>query len=135
MFNKIGNEFLEIINAYTGENPEEAVIEERNIPQNIIETFKLLKKEYSLKDIASIRNLSEAVISMQIETIIEYEPEIDINFLYKDNLLERIFTEIEKGYSTLKEIKLRLPEEATYPLIRIAAAKYKFSRPPTAKVF
>ena len=40
-----------------------------------------------------------------------------------------IFREIEKGYSGLKDLKQRLGDEITYPLIRIAIAKYKFNSP------
>ncbi len=79
MFNKIGDDFLEVIGSYKKEDEiakDDSNNSERNsIPKNITETFNLLKKGYELKDIASLRNLTEAVISMQIETIIEYNPE------------------------------------------------------------
>ena len=82
MFNKIGREFLDGIESFKKKNTEVKqnasllTKENREMPQNIKETYILLKKGYPLNSIASLRNLSEAVISMQIETIIEYEPGI-----------------------------------------------------------
>ncbi len=69
--------------------------------------------------------MAEPVISMQIETIIEFEPDTDISHLFVDNVLKLIKDEIDKGYSNLKEIKERLPKDISYSLIRIAAAKYR----------
>ena len=127
MFSKIGEEILEIVNESLikneSENPKEN--EQKSIPQNILETYHLLQKGYSLKDIASLRKLAEPVISMQIETIIEFEPDIDISHLFENSVLDLIKDEIEKGYSNLKEIKERLPKDISYSLIRIAAAKYR----------
>jgi len=134
MYNKLGEDILEITNSFIFDSNKEgsplAELEKQNkkeMPLNIRETYKLLLKGYSLRDIASLRLLSEAVISMQIETIIEYQPDIDIKNLYPENLLDLILNEIKKGYSDFKDLKQRLPQEATYPLIRIAAAKNKFN--------
>lgn len=128
MYNKLGDSFLEIIDVYLqnkekSKNGEEAHVE--TIPQNIKETYLLLKKGYTLKDIASLRNLSEPVISMQIETIIEYQNNIDIKNLFSEGTMEKIFNEIDKGYDDLKELKKRLPENISYPQIRIAVSKAK----------
>ena len=127
MFNKIGREFLEVLNAGTeGENDKKPA---EKIPSNIKETFNLLRKGYGLKDISSLRKLSEAVISMQIESIIEYEPSVNISHLFEKHQLEIINSELKKGFEDLKELKKRLPDEITYPLIRIAVAKNKFTSP------
>jgi ATP-dependent DNA helicase RecQ len=127
MFNKLGDDLLEIVNEFierkVRKNFPEA--EARIIPQNIKETNNLLIKGYSLKDIASLRKLSEAVISMQVETILEYEPSTDINHLFEGSTYDLIIEEIKNGFTDLKELKKRLPEEITYPLIRIALARYK----------
>lgn len=139
MFNKIGKEFLEAVKLEASEeinnifspggvDQKKNKEPEEKIPSNIKETFNLLKKGYSLKDIASLRKLSEAVISMQIESIIEYEPSVDISHLYDIGQLEIINDEIKNGFIDLKELKKRLPAEITYPMIRIAAAKDKFMR-------
>jgi len=131
MFNKLGNEFLEIINNFSGstgknDNGETANIK-KSIPENIMETYKLLSKGYQLKDIASLRKLSEPVVSMQIETILQYDPEVDVSFLFPPSMLDKLTSEIKKGYINLKDLKNRLTEDISYPLIRIAAAKYKAS--------
>ena len=128
MFNKIGKEFLEGIQNFNLKNGKENdKKEDQGIPQNIKETYLLLKKGYPLNSIASLRNLSEAIISMQIETIIEYEPDIDIKNLISEENFNKINSEIEKGFTDLKDLKKRLPEEISYPLIRIAVAKHKFT--------
>ncbi len=127
MFSKLGEEILEVVKEFSNETAADKPHEEgqKNIPQNILETYHLMQKGYSLKDIASLRKLAEPVISMQIETIIEFEPEIDISHLFKVEVLDLIKDEIKKGYSNLKEIKERLPKDISYSLIRIAAAKYR----------
>ncbi len=130
MFNKIGEDFLEIIRNYKDE-PKSSLTsaQERIIPANIQETYSLLKKGYTLKDISQLRKISEAIISMQIESIIEYEPEINIEHLFNLNELKKIKSEIEKGYDDLKDLKLRLENSITYPMLRIAVAKYKSPTP------
>ncbi len=127
MFNKIGEQFLEIINEFLSEKQDKQTDKKQvsKIPANLNETLNLLKKEYPLKDIASLRNLSEAVISMQIESIVEYMPKINISYLFPAGLYDKITNAAKKGYSNLKELKSKLPDEATYPLIRIAVAKLK----------
>ena len=127
MFNKIGKEFLEALNTATEAGSSDK--RKEKIPVNIKETFNLLKKGYNLKDIASLRKLSEAVISMQIESIIEYEPSINISHLFQKGQLDIIMNELKKGFEDLKDLKKRLPDEITYPLIRIAVAKNKFKSP------
>ena len=137
MFNKVGAEFLAAINNFvdnwkptkaakqTITNRDEKLPQhqKQNIPANISETYKLISKGYNLKDIASIRNLSEAVISMQIETILEFEPKLDISKLVDKDILEKISAEIEKGEVGLKELKKNLPNEISYAQIRIALAR------------
>jgi len=126
MFNKLGYDFLEIITAYKpNKSLKKETQEQRELPQNIIETKKLLQKKYTLKEIAETRKLSEAVISMQIETIIEFEPNIDISSLINKDTFQKILAEAEKGFENLNELKERLPSKTTYPEIRIAVAKFK----------
>jgi uncharacterized protein YpbB len=133
MFNKLGNDFLEIITSYKpAESLKKETKEKRELPQNIVETKKLLQKKYTLKEIAETRKLSEAVISMQIETIIEFEPEIDTSSLIIKDTLQTILKEAEKGFENLKELKERLPSNITYPEIRIAVAKFRASSPDSA---
>ncbi|MBE0572010.1 MAG: RecQ family ATP-dependent DNA helicase [Ignavibacteriaceae bacterium] len=126
MFNKLGNDFLEIISSYKPSAPQKTETEaKQELPQNIIETKKLIQKKYTLKEIAETRKLSEAVISMQIETIVEFDPDVDISSLVKKDILQIILSEAKKGFTNLKELKERLPSKITYPEIRIAIAQFK----------
>ena len=62
---------------------------------------------------------------MQIETILEYDPSLEIVNLFDVKLKEMIENEMAKGYSNLKELKSRLPSQASYAMIRICIAKNK----------
>ncbi|MEJ2103708.1 MAG: helix-turn-helix domain-containing protein [Ignavibacteriaceae bacterium] len=124
MFNKIGNDFLEVIGNYGLKNPvKKEGNKKTSIPQNIIETKKLIDKKYTLKEIAETRKLTEAVISMQVESIIEFEPGIDITSLIDKEIYKAIVKEADKGFNNIKELKERLPSKFTYAQIRIALAK------------
>jgi ATP-dependent DNA helicase RecQ len=130
MFNKIGNDFLEIINDFIKNDPvKTAGKEENTLPKNIYKTYELLLRKYSLQSISELRKLSEAVISMQIETILEYKPETDIGFLFEDEIFEMIKKQVETGYGNLKDLKEKLPTSVPYSLIRISAAKLKYTNP------
>jgi len=126
MFNKIGNDFLEFINDFVKNNPVKIDSEEeRALPKNIHKTYELLLRKYSLQSISELRKLSEAVISMQIETILEYKPETDVSFLFEDDMFEMIEKQVEVGYQNLKDLKEKLPNSVPYSFIRIATAKLK----------
>jgi hypothetical protein len=62
---------------------------------------------------------------MQIESIVEFEPNIDISSLINKDTFQKILDEAEKGFENLKELKERLPAKTTYPEIRIVVAKFK----------
>lgn len=121
MMNKVGNDFLEVINTYSAGDTSKKV--NREIPGNIKETYNMIQKKYSLREIAQLRKLSEPVISMQIESILEYDNNCDIEYLFDKNNYELINEEIGKGFSSLKELKERLPNKITFAQIRIAVAK------------
>jgi len=123
MFNKIGDDFLEAVKSYIEKNKE--VKRKGEVPSSIKETYKLLLKNYSLKEIAQLRKLTEPVVSMQIETILEYYPKCKIDFLIDSDSYNKIVDEIKNGYSSLKGLKERLPVKITYAQIRIAVAKNK----------
>ena len=126
MFNKIGNELLQIIKEFV-HNRADIKTASKKIPTSIKETYELLRKGFSLKDISSLRKLSEEVISMQIETILEYDPSLEIVNLFNAKLKEMIETEMVKGYSDLKGLKSRLPSQVSYAMIRVCIAKNKFT--------
>jgi uncharacterized protein YpbB len=78
-----------------------------------------------LKEISETRKLTEAVISMQVESIIEFEPRIDITSLIDKKIYKEIVAEADKGFNSIKELKERLPLKISYAQIRIALAKHK----------
>ncbi|MDY0083743.1 MAG: helix-turn-helix domain-containing protein, partial [Ignavibacteriaceae bacterium] len=127
MFNKIGQELLEVINS-TASIKISKQISEDIIPKNIIETYKLLKQKYSLSEIAQLRRLTEAVISMQIETIISYIPETDISSIIDSEKLEKINVLYKKGIKDLKTLREKLPKEFSFPEIRVALAKFSHQK-------
>ena len=126
MFNKLGNDFLEIIENYRLKGSSHKDSKEKpTLPHNIIETKKLLEKKYTLREISETRKLTEAVVSMQIESIIEFEPGTDITPLFEKTVYEKIIEEAIKGYENIKELKERLPSKITYAQIRIVLTKYR----------
>ena len=123
MFNKFGGDVLEVISSYIKKQSGYPV--EKQIPKNLVETYKMLQKKYTLKEIASLQKISEAVVSMQVETIIEYNPEVDVDYLFDPKSFTEIKKEYLKGTTSLKELKEKLSINVNYPLLRIAAAKIK----------
>ncbi|MFZ1280658.1 MAG: RecQ family ATP-dependent DNA helicase [Ignavibacteriaceae bacterium] len=123
MYNKLGNDFLEIINSFELDTEKSDKKKEFLIPTNIIETYNLLKKKYSLQEISKLRKLNEAVISMQIETILSYAPETEIDSIIDIKKLNLVNDKYKNGITGLKELKDSLPKDFSYPMIRIALAK------------
>jgi ATP-dependent DNA helicase RecQ len=121
MFNKVGNDFLEVITEYLNEK-KDSTQKERDVPSIISETFNLITKGYNLDEISSLRKLSKTVISMQVETILEYKPKTDISNLIDKNKFDPVMTEIQKGFADLKDLKSRLPDNIDYAEIRIILA-------------
>lgn len=130
MFNKIGSEIIEEVLKFSEKDSTRKPT--GKIPNNILDTYNLLIKGHTLKEIATLRKLDEAVISMQIETILQYAPDTDILSLFIPAELEKINKEIDKGYDNLKELKGRLKISISFSLLRIAAAKRKYSTTPPA---
>lgn len=125
MFNKIGMEILENVNQLSGKNYSQKV--NGNIPKNLMQTQSMILKKYSLKEMANLLRLSEAVVSMQLETIVEYDPGIDIAYLIDKKILAEVKQAVSDGKSNLKEIKENMKTRTDYPIIRIALAKIKFN--------
>ncbi|MBL1211718.1 MAG: RecQ family ATP-dependent DNA helicase [Ignavibacteriae bacterium] len=122
-FNKVGEEFLEILHEFKPAENKTERLGKANLPKNIVSTFELLTKGYPLEDIASLLKAPESIISIQIETIIEYMPEVGIEKLINKNEIEQIENEIKKGMRNLKEIKSALPSNISYAKIRVVLAK------------
>ncbi len=122
MFNKIGSDLIEEIKIFEEKNNKD-----KNLPPNVNETLRLLKEGYSLNAISKIRKLSDTVVSMHVESILELNPELEINNLLDNEITNTINHELNKGFVNLKDLKERLPHEITYPMIRIVVAKFKVS--------
>ena len=103
--------------------------EEKKIPENITETYHLLKKGYNLDEIAKLRSLDEAIISMQIETIISIIPELNIDRIIPPEKIEIVKKYYLQGFGELKMLKKKIAEELninfTISELRIALAKIK----------
>ncbi len=127
-FNKIGNEFLEITKEYLEKTKIKVKEKSKELPENIYNVYELVRKGYSLIDISKITKLPEAVISMQIETLIELYPKIEINSLLSNKDVKLIENEIKNGIVDLKELKEKLPNSISYAMIRIVLAKISFSQ-------
>lgn len=126
MFTKIGDEIIEaVLSSEKMDSINQNINPTKKIPTSIAETYKLMKEGYTLKDIASMLNLTEPVISMQIETILGFDPGVEINNLIPVEIYNIIIEKIKKGIVDLKELKSKLPAEVTYPMIRIVLAKAK----------
>ena len=125
MFNKVGEDFLEAIYEFKRESIIKKDVKQKKIPESIQQVYELLNKKYSLEDIASLTKLPEAVVSLQLETILEYLPDTDISSLIKKHEIEIIEKEISKGITDLKELKQNLPGFINYAKIRIVLAKKK----------
>lgn len=118
MFNKIGDEFLSIINDFSAAPAEE----NRGNSENLLDLKSLITKKYKLEEIASLTRLSEAVISIQIESMIKYDRSLNYHTLLPQSEYKLICDKIVEGYTTLKELKENLPSNISYGKIRIALA-------------
>jgi ATP-dependent DNA helicase RecQ len=117
MFHKVGQEFLEAINENEKENKPQKETDSR------FDIRSLINKKYKLEEIASLIKSPEAVVSMQIESMIELDPSLSIETLFTKNELHLIKCKIDEGFRTLKELKENLPSSVSYGKIRIALAK------------
>lgn len=120
-FNKIGDDFLEIIQSYLNQT----VQTDTSLPEVYQEIIELINKQYSLEEICEIKKLPEAIISVQIETILSYLPDIEISTLIKPAEIKEIKKKIDEGLYKLKEIKSQISNHISYGKIRIVLAKNK----------
>jgi ATP-dependent DNA helicase RecQ len=126
MFHKIGEAILQEVKDYIESNKSP---EEKKIPENIIETYNLIKKGYNLDEIAKLRSLDVAIISMQIETIISAISELNIDKIIHPEKIEVVKKYYLQGFGELKMLKKKIAEELninfTISELRIALAKIK----------
>lgn len=124
MYNKVGEEIIETVIEHKKSEPAE---ERKELPQNLKTVYELMNKGYKLEDLASLTKIPASLISMQVESIIAYNPETDISKLINKKDVELITSEIEKGTTGLKELKQIAPK-IDYAKIRIILAKWKATR-------
>jgi hypothetical protein len=123
MFNKIGEEFLLTINNFMKSKKLTDKMNDKNLPSNIHLILELVQKKYSLADISSLTKLPESIISTQIETILELNPDLEINHLFENKELSAINKKIDDGIIDLKLLREALGNKIDYSKLRIAAAK------------
>lgn len=128
MYAKFGEDIITLIAEYLERQKSKS--KGRTIPSSISETMRLIQEKYSLTEIAELRKLNQAVISLQIETILEYFPDTDISFLIPAGERDQIKEVLNKGITEMKDIKKKLPETISYPAIRIVRAKYRATYKP-----
>ncbi|MBK8945874.1 MAG: RecQ family ATP-dependent DNA helicase [Ignavibacteriae bacterium] len=123
MFNKIGPEFLSIIKEHTTIENENSIA--KKLPKHISQTYDLILKKYSLYDISKLLKLPESIVSIQVETIISYYPNLDFSSLISKEEFDLVKANIMDFNEDLKSIKSRIETNVSYSKIRIVKAILK----------
>ncbi len=118
MFNKIGDDFLNIIIDFNSSGVEK--IEDNQ--NSRLDLKSLISKGYKLEEIASLTKQSEAVVSIQIETLIKFDKTLNYTTLLSPAEFRLINDKIAEGLISLKELKESLPSAISYAKIRIVLA-------------
>ncbi|MBZ0177725.1 MAG: RecQ family ATP-dependent DNA helicase [Melioribacteraceae bacterium] len=128
MFNKFGEDIIFIISEYKRKYPEEIMT--KALPENLSFLRTMLDKKYSMQDISRITKLPSAVISLQIESLLEYDNKLDIHSIINPKIIDKIRDVVEKNRSAnLKELKALLPNDVSYAEIRIVKKKIEVLDP------
>ncbi len=123
IINKIGDDLIEAVKSFVNRN--KLISDGNQMPVELLSLNNLILKGYSLSDIARLKKVSEAVLAIQIETLIKYQPNITIYSLIERNKIKEILKVLKEGlFTELKEIKAELPSSVSYAEIRIVRAKY-----------
>ncbi|MBI1939043.1 MAG: RecQ family ATP-dependent DNA helicase [Ignavibacteriales bacterium] len=125
MLNKIGEDFINAIRDFSAQNDFSDKVKKESLPESIILIYELVQKKYPLEEIAKLAKLPESVVSMQIETLLEYKPNTEIDYLFDKNELEMINKKINEGITDLKELRFATNEKISYAKLRIALTKHK----------
>ncbi len=124
LVNKVGDDFIEAVKSFVNKGKFDA--ESAGIPQELASLKTLIQKGYSLKDLAGLRKLPEAVLAIQIENLIKYQPNLTIDALIERPKKKAILKVLKEGlFTELKEIKKELPASISYAEIRIVRAKFE----------
>ncbi|MBI5729812.1 MAG: RecQ family ATP-dependent DNA helicase, partial [Ignavibacteriales bacterium] len=127
MFNKIGEDFLNTLKEFRSSEDLSKKLKNKNLPDNINQVLELVQKKYSLQDIASLTKLPEAIVSTQIETLIEAIPDLEIDSLFDKDELKLIYEKINSGLTDLKGLRESLNNTISFAKLRIATAKKRVS--------
>jgi ATP-dependent DNA helicase RecQ len=121
MFNKFGEEILETINQFNSDR------DISKIPSELKRTFDLVQNRYKLEEISSALNMSDSIISMQIESMLKFYPDMEISYLIDHKKIDKINEVLSTGLRDLKSIKEKLNGNVNYAEIRIVMAKQKLN--------
>lgn len=131
MYYKVGNEFLACINSFIKDKSIDdnslLITKDIELPDTLKETFLLLKKGYTIAEIAAALKIHESIIALQIESILEYEHDVYIEKIISSKEIEKLDKIINNGITNLKEIKVNFPY-LTYSQIRIGLKKLQLTK-------
>jgi Superfamily II DNA helicase len=128
MFNKFGEDILSVINSIAVEpkNPQDKKL---IINSALYPTWEMIKTGRTLKDIATARNMSETVVSMQIEELMSIDPTIDLPVVLTPAKYRQIEEKYKQGFVDMKSLKDKLGEGFSYPEVRVYLSQFKFREP------
>jgi uncharacterized protein YpbB len=125
MFNKIGIEILECLAEHNQKTDSEKKLSD--LPKHIVQTYKLVTKGYSLKEISNLLKLPESIVSLQIESIIGFNPGGNYEKLIPKTEFDEIYSKIKRANEDIKEIKKRTTSKISYSSIRVVNAIFAAS--------
>ncbi len=125
MYNKVGMEFLECISEQNKKTESEQKI--LDLPKHIVQTYKLVTKGYSLKEISNLLKLPESIVSLQIESIIGFNPKGNYEKLITKKEFDEIIDKIESINEDIRDIKKKLSSNISYSIIRVVKAIFAAS--------
>ncbi|MBU2446621.1 MAG: RecQ family ATP-dependent DNA helicase [Bacteroidetes bacterium] len=125
VFLKCGEAMIQEVISFLNEKQNEGDDKAKNFPQNIRTTLNMIREGMSLVEICEKRNLSDAVISEHVQTLIENSFNINITQLIHLKNVELIKEALEKTKSNfLPVIKSNLPDDISFAEIRICMSYF-----------
>ncbi|GJQ31954.1 MAG: hypothetical protein HBSAPP04_07930 [Ignavibacteriaceae bacterium] len=128
MFSKTGDEILSVINAIPVPS-DDSGNKDLVIPSSLHPVWEMVKEGKTLGEIASAKNVSETVVSMQIEELSGIDPSINYEAILTPSRYKLIQAKYREGFVELKTLKDKLGEGFSYPEIRVFLAQFKFREP------
>ncbi|MBM4177061.1 MAG: RecQ family ATP-dependent DNA helicase [Ignavibacteria bacterium] len=126
VFLKCGEAMIQEVNSFLNEIQNDGNDKAKNLPQNIRTTLNMIREGMSLVEICEKRNLSNAIISEHVQTLIDNSFDINIAQLIPIKNIELIKEAMEKSESRfLPVIKSYLPDEISFAEIRICLSYFE----------